>query len=75
MTTIIERDVSGGDGGILSALTSIIAIVAILIVTGIALYVLRVYPFNTQPLADKTTPTVNVNVTGSLPGTNTPSGQ
>ena len=73
MTTIIERDVSG-DGGISSALTAIVAIVAILIVVGVALYLLRgVYPFNTM-MGATTTPTVDVNIKGVVPGTN-PSGQ
>jgi hypothetical protein len=66
MTTIIERDVSG-ESGISSALTAIVAIIAILFVVGIALYMLRLYPFNTLSAGTTTTPSVNVNVKGVLP--------
>lgn len=73
MPTIIEHDVRQ-DSGASSALTAIVAIVAILIVVGVALYVLRVYPF-ARPLADATSaPSVNVNVNGSLSSSN-PSGR
>lgn len=74
MTTIIERDVSG-DSGISSAITAFVAVIAILFVVGVALYVLRVYPFNVLSAGFRTTPPMmNVNVTGSLPSTN-PSGR
>ena len=73
MDTIIERAVP--DGGASSALTAFVAIIAILIVAGVALYMLRIYPFNAVPVAATTdTPSINVNVTGSLPSV-TPSGQ
>ncbi|MDD5055965.1 MAG: hypothetical protein PHZ00_06915 [Candidatus Peribacteraceae bacterium] len=73
MDTLIEHDVP--NGGTSSALTAIVAIIAIVFVAGIALYVMRIYPFNVQPVEATTDPpAINVNVTGSLPG-DTPSGQ
>ncbi|ALM09690.1 MAG TPA: hypothetical protein DEB30_00630 [Candidatus Peribacter riflensis] len=74
MPTIIEHDVQH-DNGTASSLTALVAIVAILVVLGIALYVMRVFPFNNRPLADATeAPSVNLNINGPLPSSN-PSGQ
>ena len=74
MPTIIEHDVQH-DNGTASSLTALVAIVAILVVLGIALYVMRVFPFNNRPLADATeSPSVNLNINGPLPSSN-PSGQ
>lgn len=70
MATIIEHDVQH-DSGTASSLTAIVAIIAILVVLGIAMYVLRVYPFNNRPLADATeAPSVNLNINGPLPSSN-----
>lgn len=70
MATIIEHDVQH-DSGIASAMTAIVAIAAILLVVGIAMYILQVYPFSERSLADSaTTRTVNVNIDRPLPSSN-----
>ncbi len=72
MTTIIERDISG-NSGTSSALTAFVAIIAIVFVVGVALYMLRLYPFNSLSAGTTETPTVNVNFKGvpaSVPSTN-----
>ncbi|OIO53249.1 hypothetical protein AUJ46_05225 [Candidatus Peregrinibacteria bacterium CG1_02_54_53] len=67
MPTIIEHDIQHDDGTA-SSLVALVAIVAIFFVIGIAMYVLRVFPFNTVPLADATVPpSVNLNINGPLP--------
>lgn len=74
MPTIIEHDIRHDDGTA-SSLAALVAIVAIFFVVGVAMYVLRVFPFNTVPLADATsTPSVNLNINGPLPSSD-PSGQ
>ncbi|MDO8468493.1 MAG: hypothetical protein Q7S29_01925 [Candidatus Peribacter sp.] len=74
MPTIIEHDVQR-DTGTASSLTAIVAIAAILVVLGVAMYVLRVFPFNNRPLADATeAPSVNLNINGPLPSSD-PTGQ
>ena len=70
MDTIIERDVQH-DSGNASALTGIVAIIAILLVVGLAFYTLQIYPFNRVSPADSTaTPSINVHLNGALPGAN-----
>jgi hypothetical protein len=69
METIIERDVHhDGDNG--SAMTAIVAIVAILFIIGVALYLLKLYPFNAQTPTSITPPTVNVNLNDTQPPSN-----
>lgn len=66
MATIIEHDIQQ-DSSISSALVTIFAFIAILFVIGMGLYALQMYPFNVFATS---IPSVNVNVTSSLPGTN-----
>lgn len=67
METIIERDVHRGnsDG---TAMTGIVAIIAIVFIVGVALYLFKVYPFN-APTQESiiTPPTVNVNLNDAPP--------
>ena len=71
MNTVIEHDINT-DGSMSTALTAIVAIIAVVLVAGIALYMLRMYPFNDLAAANTTdaTPSVNVNINSSLPGAN-----
>lgn len=68
MATIIEHDIQH-DSSSSSALTAFVAIIAIVIVASVALYMLRLYPFSTWPIGSTATPSVNVNIKGTLPNT------
>ena len=60
MDTIVERDSSS------SGMTAVVAILAIVVIVGLALYALRIYPFNAFAENSEAPPTVNVNIDGSL---------
>lgn len=69
MPTIIEHDIQH-DGGSSSAITALVAIMAIVIVAGIAAYVLQVYPFNARIAGSSMMyPPVNMNFNGSVSST------
>lgn len=61
MDTIIER--ASGDSSA-SAITAIVAVLAIAFVVGLALYVLQIFPFAGQQTNQ---PGININVEGALP--------
>lgn len=67
MATIVQND-GRRDGNASTALTAIVAIIGILLVSGIALYTFRVYPFNAGQATDSSSaPSVDVDVNGSVP--------
>ncbi|MDD5055535.1 MAG: hypothetical protein PHZ00_04690 [Candidatus Peribacteraceae bacterium] len=73
MENTIKHDVHR-DHTATSSLPIIVAIIAILVVIGIALYALQVYPFNTQADTDmRTFPSVNTDLDGTSRSTNFPS--
>lgn len=62
MTTIIERDVHQDSGGSNSATGAIVAIIAVLVIVGLAFFALRYYSFGTAAPAGTGTNPLNVNV-------------
>lgn len=71
MATIIERDVHHDSGNSNSA-GAIVAIVAVVIIVGLALFVLRFYPLGTTRAPSTGTTPLNINVQGQLPGATNP---
>lgn len=65
MTTIIERGSHSGDTDS-SATTVIVAVLAIVLLMGFALFMFRVFPFGNVP-ANTDGGSINVNVDGQVP--------
>ncbi len=67
MTTIIERDSSGNSSSAASAMATIVAIIAIAAIVGLALYLMRVYPFSNVPRSTTPGTTIELNVPDNTP--------
>ena len=64
MATVVEREVHHTGDAALSAATIVLAVIAVAVIAGIALYVFGALP-GLQPTTDN--PGVNVNIDGDLP--------
>ncbi|HVW66261.1 MAG TPA: hypothetical protein VHA78_00855 [Candidatus Peribacteraceae bacterium] len=68
MATIIERDVHHDSGSSNSAAGAIVAIIAVLVIVGLAFFALRYYGYGTTQ-APQNTGTNPLNVNVQVPGT------
>lgn len=69
MATVIERDVSHDHGAVDSSATMIVAVVALIIVAGLAFFLFQNYYSNAAGTTN--TPGLNVEVNGQVPTTPT----